>query len=117
MSEYPRQLNPREKTILEYLLSQRFLSRDELKTQLASARVVGRCNCGCETVDLAVAEANSPPAQVKFRVPVEAATRVRPGTCVLLHVVNGWLRELEVYRDDGESATLPDPSSLELVIY
>ena len=116
MSEFPRQLSLTERAILEFLLSQPFPGRVELKTQLASVKVVGRCECGCETIDLSVEESACPRAPVKHRVAVEAATRVRPGTNVLLHVVDGLLRELEVYCDDGKTATLPDPISLELFI-
>ena len=116
MSPYRRELNPIERAILEFLLGQQFPGRDELKLQLASLKVVGGCNCGCESIDLSVDEGAAICAPVRERVPVEATTRVGPGVDVLLHVVDGLLRELEVYRQDGESAALPDPSSLELIV-
>lgn len=45
----------------------------------------------------------SPRATVKSRVPVEAMVRDADGMGVhlLLHVVDGYLSEIEVYREDG----------------
>lgn len=117
MSEFPRDLNLRERVILEFLLSRPFPGRDELMQQLASVKVFGKCQCGCETVDLTVDEANSLRARVKERIPVEAITR--SGSCVnvLLHVVNGFLRELEVVGyDPDEPARLPESNVMELII-
>ena len=39
------------------------------------------------------------------------------GIHVLLHVVDGFLKELEVYRNDLATApTLPEPDALELIL-
>ena len=115
MSEFPRALTPLERAVLNVLLSQPFPGRDELRRQAEDVRVKSRCACGCDTVDLLVEERSSQPAPVVNRVPVEATSTEGPATDVLLHVVDGLLNELEVYRHDGEPATLPEPSCLKLV--
>lgn len=114
MSEFPRDLTPLERSVLDFLLSEPFSGRDELRSQAAAVQVPGRCQCGCATIDLVVGEDSIPRAPVRSRVPVEATTTAGPATDVLLHVVEGRLRELEVYRHDGEPAALPDPSILKL---
>ena len=114
MSEFPRALTPLEKAVLNFLLSEPFPGRDELRRQAEEVKVKSRCQCGCGTADLSVEAKSSQPAPVSNRVPVEATTTAGPPTDVLLHAVDGLLSELEVYRHDGQAATLPDPSLLEL---
>ncbi len=115
MSELPRALTTLERAVLNLLLSEAFPGRDELRQQAEDVKVKGRCSCGCDTVDLLVEEKSRQPAPVSNRVPVEATSTAGPATDVLLHVVDGLLNELEVYRHDGGHATLPDPSCLKLV--
>jgi hypothetical protein len=43
----------------------------ELRVQAATARVIGRCRCGCPTIELAVA-GSAPRAEVTDRVVAEA---------------------------------------------
>jgi hypothetical protein len=114
MSEFPRALTPHERAVLNLLLSELFPGRDELRQQAEDVKVRGRRACGCDTVDLWVEEKSTQPAPVLNRVPCEATSAAGPATDVLLHVVDGWLSELEVYRHDGEPATLPDSSNLKL---
>jgi len=53
---------------------------------------------------LEVDQARVPPATVTRRVPVEAEAPDSDGVAihVLLHVPNGYLSELEIFREDGE---------------
>ena len=114
MSEFPRPLTALERAVLDLLLSEPFPGRDELRDQAADVKVNGGCDCGCATVDLLVSGDSIPPAPVLRRVPVEATTTAGPAADVLLHVVNGRLNELEVFRHDGEPAALPDSGILKL---
>src|SRR5436309_2398133 len=49
----PRPLTDREAEILDFLLTPDFPGRDALRAQANTAKVVGRCSCGCATIDLA----------------------------------------------------------------
>jgi hypothetical protein len=94
-----RALDTREAQLFEKLLSHDFPGRDELRQQVASV--------ACRTIDddggLSLKCIAAPPARVLCRVPTE-------GTCadidgvqihVLLHVVDGFVNELELYKDDS----------------
>jgi hypothetical protein len=116
LSDFPRPLNPKEKTILDFLLSEPFPGRDELRAQLETVTVSGRCDCGCETIDLSVDGKTVVRAPVKSRTPIHGMARIQPGTHVTLHVVDGMLHELEVCSDEAGPACFPEPSSLELFI-
>jgi hypothetical protein len=50
MDVEPRPLTPAERSILDLLLAHEFDGAAELREQVATARVVGRCDCGCPTV-------------------------------------------------------------------
>jgi len=50
----PRPLNEAEKRIMAALLAPDFPGVGELRAQVADALVVGRCDCGCPTVELLV---------------------------------------------------------------
>ena len=50
----PRLLNEAEKRIMAALLAPDFPGVGELRAQVADALVVGRCDCGCPTVELLV---------------------------------------------------------------
>jgi hypothetical protein len=49
----PRPLTDRERSVLGFLLDSDFDGVDELRAQSTSAFVVGRCDCGCPTIDSA----------------------------------------------------------------
>jgi hypothetical protein len=52
----PRPLDTQRRAVLVALLDRAdFDGRDELLAQVDAAPVVGRCTCGCATVDLAEA--------------------------------------------------------------
>lgn len=115
----PRALSGEERHLMAFLLSEPFPGREVLGKQLESARVSAQC-ASCPTVTFKVERRASPPAPVRRRIPTEAeslgATWDPAGVHVLLHVVDGYLDELEVYRNDGEPIpALPSPESLELL--
>jgi hypothetical protein len=98
-----RALEAGEAAILDVLLATDFPGRSELAVQARSARV--RRFDGEGSLRFQV---EGPPAQVRGRVPVEARYhdgsrqgQQRPAVNLLLHVVKGWLHELEIYKDDG----------------
>ena len=47
----PRPLTERERAVLDALLSVEFDGVEELRAQAADVAVVGRCPCGCPSVD------------------------------------------------------------------
>ena len=97
-----RKLTEAEKRVLERLLSSPFAGRDELAVQADRASVSRIDRAGSlqfRTV--------GPSAPVSQRVPVEGRyldgsdDPLGPAVHLLLHVVDGHLHELEVYKDDG----------------
>jgi hypothetical protein len=100
-----RSLIPEERAILEFLLVKPFPGRDQLLAQLDQVSVAGStCGCGCESVGLTV-NGSAPPASVSERVPTEAFGADPSGeqVGVLLHVIDGYMAELEFYSMRGAS--------------
>lgn len=96
-----RALDPRERAVLDRLLAADFPGRDGLAAQARTALVRRIDDEGSLRFRVEGA-----PAAVAGRVPVEGRYREGddpsgPGVNLLLHVVGGWLHELEVYKDDG----------------
>jgi hypothetical protein len=110
LEEYGRQ-------VVGHLLSKEFPGRNALAVQAASARLAALAN----SVSLSIQpDAALPVADVRYRVPVEAEASDQDGMPLhfLLHVVDGRLDELEIFRDDGERPiALPDPASLAITAY
>ncbi len=109
-----RTLAPAEREVISLLLSEDFPGRDELIGQIVHVR--------CRTIDdegsleLHVL-ADVPRASVTARVATEGHMVDTDGMVVhvLLHVVDGFMSELEVYRDDGTSPRRRlDPNELHL---
>ncbi|NUS44617.1 MAG: hypothetical protein HOQ24_13130 [Mycobacteriaceae bacterium] len=88
-----RPLTEVERNVLSAMLDRPFPGAPQLRAQLATARVVGQCHCGCPTVDLAV-DVTLPTAVVDSRIPVEAAV---PDGGLILFVEEGRLSSLEYY--------------------
>jgi hypothetical protein len=99
----PRPLTSDEHAVLDLLLSVDFDGATDLRTQARKATVVGRCDCGCPTVDLAVPD-TAPAAGLHGRVsPVEGRVTTHgdeaPGE-IILFLKGGRLDSLEyVYYD------------------
>lgn len=104
-----RALSPQEVAVMGHLLAADFLGRDELAAQarVALVRRIDREGSLSFQVD-------GPPAKVRGRVAVEgryhddgAEPAVgRPAINLLLHVIEGRLHELEVYKDDGSDIAI-----------
>ena len=108
-----RFLLPGERHLLERLLSERFPGQSELLSQIPHLLVTADC-ATCATLELSVSTSIGR-AVVRGRVPVEAQGPDEDGKTVhvLVHVVDGSLRSLEVYREDGnEVRRMPVPESL-----
>lgn len=94
-----RPLTRDERELLTKLLSREFPGRDALSLQIEGIRVR---QIDAEGSLQLVPERGVPSAAVGHRVPVEAELPGESGLTVrvLLHVVDGRLHELEIYRDD-----------------
>ena len=102
---------------LLHLLSRPFPGRDELLAQLDHAFVVGS-DLGDPTFAMEVL--GGPKAITAFHVPVDAVGPDEDGhpVHVLLHVVDGYLGEVEVYREDlGRVQQMPRTGLLELTVH
>lgn len=110
-----RPLSDLEKQLLTKLLSADFSGRDTLREQAAVISVRELDQNG----SLEFAPSNDMPAEVVRRIPVEAELDDSDGVTIhlLLHVVDGFLKELEVYRDDSSSVQrVLAPEDLRLLV-
>lgn len=103
----PRSPAPDERQLLNRLLREPFAGCDELKIQLADVRIVARGKHDTRTLVFAPPPAGSPRADTESRVPVDAMMSDDDGVNIeiLLHVVDGYAKELEIYRVDGAPIT------------
>jgi hypothetical protein len=102
-TEDTRELTEYERSVANSLLDTKFPGSEVLRRQLdhATARLMAtNDNYGSIVITTKVLE----PANIKRRVPVTALTRDESGGPVeiLLHVVNGFVHELEFVRMDGK---------------
>lgn len=88
-----------ERQLLEVLLGTDFPGKDAVAEQVAVASVREIDDNG----SLEFAPSDKTPAEVVRRIPVEAELDDSDGVTihVLLHVVDGLVKEMEVYRDDS----------------
>lgn len=111
----PRLLSEEERAFVEFLLRPSFPGDKELRQQLSVARVSAQCTT-CPTIVFSLDTSSTPYAPVIDRIPTEAesAGAVSDKTVhALLHVVHGYLSELEVYQNDlGQISSLPALFSL-----
>ena len=113
----PRHLTLWEHDVLEALLAVPFPGSEELREQLGSVAVSEEYGGGDPSVIFEVARHVAPSAPVRRRIPVEAEGPDEDGTTihVLLHVVDGYGWELELFRPDGNDVKrAPDARSLVL---
>ena len=112
----PRPLTDHERSVLDRVLSSEFDGVLELRDQARDVQVVGRCDCGCPSVDLR-ANPNRPKAQATGRLaPVELQVRPRadepPGN-IILFLDDGQLSYLEyVYYTDSPPPSWPTADRL-----
>lgn len=94
-----RSLSELEISVLNQLLNHPFQGANELR--------LGMQDLKAEPLDadgsLKLIAPETPPADVRLRVPVEGEVEDVDGVTihVLLHVVEGRLSELEIFKDDG----------------
>ena len=107
-----RPLTPRERSVLDLVLTADFPGAAELRVQVRTARVTGRCACGCPTIDLAVDDA-APVAGIDSRVAVEVD--VADGGLIVF-VDEGRLSGLEYWSAaDEPPAEFPPPERIRVV--
>ena len=98
----PRALSPAERQVLDFMLSKDFPGAVTLRSQVPYVQVVGRCDCGCATVNLEVApEAPRATPDVRGRVlPVTGYVGSDidvPKSGIIVFVNDGYLSSLEIY--------------------
>lgn len=111
----PRYLSPWEREVLETLLGVPFPGSEELRAQLGALRVSEEYTGDDPSVIFSVTRPATPPAPVRRRIPIEAEAPDSDGATIqiLLHVVDGFIWELELYRPDGKPIQRrPDARSL-----
>ena len=112
MTAERRPLTARERAVLDLLLSTDFPGAAELRIQAHTARVTGRCACGCPTIDLAVDE-TAPVAGIEDSVAVEVD--VADGGLIVF-VDEGRLSGLEYWSVSDETpAEFPPPEDIRVV--
>jgi hypothetical protein len=103
-----RSLKANESKVLSKLLSVNFEGCAELREQINTATAMptgDNDNYG----SIYLKTKSSRPAIVKSRIPVEAITYDSDGKSieVLLHVVDGLVNELEIFKSDGSALLSP----------
>ena len=112
----PRALTAAERALLGRLVA--FADVPELTAQVDTARVVSTCDCGCASVGL---RTDAPP--VPENVVAQRSATGRPdwfavsaagrgGVSVVLHVLSGFVGELEIYAGEGVAVGAPPAESL-----
>jgi hypothetical protein len=118
-----RPLTAGERALLEWLLTRgaeitatdRGLASCFLK-QISALRVVGRCGCGCPSIDLALAAPELVVSAASATLAdVEGYSPEGSAIGVILRAREGHLSELELYARDGKLPfTLPGMEQLQL---
>ena len=110
-----RELTSLERRYLDRLMSAEFPGREQVSEQLRS--VLGRRIDDAGSIELV--PQGKVHANVTKRVPVEGESADVDGVPIyfLLHVVDGQVRELEIYKADGSSiAQMPAPEQIEVIV-
>lgn len=94
------------------LLDLPFEGSAELRQQAVVTAVVGKCRCGCASVDLRVDESQAKPARVTVSpIPAEGDWA---GGGIILFVEDGWLSYLEIYANsDDPPREFPPPNEID----
>jgi hypothetical protein len=117
-----RNMTQWEKDVLDRLLSMDFPGCSELREQAnhSTVRDVTEYGDNYGSIEFSIDDAYKHyRALVRQRVPVEGETRDSDGVSVyvLLHVINGVLNELEIYKSDSRPMkTRPAPDSIAVTI-
>ncbi len=118
-----RPLTEQERVLIEWLLTRGAeitgtdagLASSFLK-QLSALRVVGRCGCGCPSINLALSEPELAVSRVTATLAdVEGCSPEGSAIGVILRARNGQLSELELYARDAKLPfSLPGKEELQL---
>jgi hypothetical protein len=109
-----RMLTDEESRLIDRLLEEEFQGRDAILRQIENSRVK---DWDDHNGSLEFDVGPSPPALTKSRIPVEGEFEDYDGvkTHVLLHVVDGRIRDLELYKDDSSKIIkMPKPAEVRL---
>jgi hypothetical protein len=111
-----RSLSPEEARVLDALLEPDWPGSKELRQQARVAEVVGKCGCGCATVEFAVDKTKAPQAPAQNPAPIEGTVwnqdRSQVVGGILLFVPRGWLSSLEIYSVSDDTITVFPPLDL-----
>ena len=110
-----RSLTQEERALLEWLIANGGADAKEYSPQLADLSVVGRCTCGCSTIDLALrGQDQQKTAPSKILADFVGTTPEGIEVGIILHAREGEISELEVYAiaDVKTPFTLPTIESL-----
>ncbi len=113
-----RDLSPDESSVVELLLSADFPGAVELREQAKWSRIGLQDHGGVVTIGFAPT-GDHPVAPVEQRIPVEAEANDQDGMTIhlLLHVVGGMLREIEIFREDSAPIRrFPSTGDLKLLV-
>ena len=98
-----RELTDEELHLISWLLDNGKPEAASYRAQLAEARVVGTCTCGCPTVDLGIRGQGRTIGGTVIIADCFGRSRESILVGVILHVRDGVLSELEVYDIKGEA--------------
>jgi hypothetical protein len=100
----PRTLTTTESAIIGFLLPPQLPDAEELRSQLDQAMVVGKCDCGCPTIDISIPTTATPSIAYVGRAPLpyEGVVNDYPGAGIILFAEGGYLSSLEYYFSDDE---------------
>lgn len=112
----PRELTPVEFDILKKLLEPNFNGSRELRKQLEYVKVNQECS-DCMSIGFLVDRNNAKRAEVSHPVPVEGEGFDSDGSNIhfAVIVVDGYIDELQVYREDFK-IIMQVPSSDKLIV-
>jgi hypothetical protein len=111
-----REISSDEKQLLQHLLNIDFPGRDAIQEQVGNSLVAEIDENG----SLEFKSKIGIKANVKKRIPIEAEFEDIDGVRVhlLLHVVNGVVKELEIYKDDGSPIIkIPETEKIRIIEY
>jgi hypothetical protein len=116
----PRALTQTERaSLLRLLPEDGFTGVVEYREQVDHTSVVGRCPCGCPTIDLAVDQSRAPQSPVPGTplLPLEGEASVGENfQQLILFARHGWLESLElVYYSEAPPSTLPDANTWRII--
>lgn len=112
-----RPLTDPESRVLSALLALDFSGVTELRCQAPSARVVGKCLCGCASVELEVDRTQCAPSGAGRPIPAEATVLDPSGKAVggiIVFLDAGYLSYLEIYSFDKPIEAFPPVDELHI---